>query len=169
MGAGPGALSMLWAGGRRGPGAPGEWAGRAAPVHPQAVGRGAPHSLTQGVCEGRVGSPRDGLGQRGPQRCLRGRGRAPRPWVVLLFSGFDPGDLSLMGWGAAPEWLTRALGLAGSRDKLGLGVPPWHLVTGLCTTVNHHPVTGLDCTNNPQPCRALTLTSPSRNVRTDAP
>lgn len=33
------------------------------------------------------------------------------------------------------EWLTRALGLAGSRDKLGLGVPPWHLVTGLCTTV----------------------------------
>ena len=46
--------------------------GRKAVPELQAVGRGAPHSFTCGGCEGRGGSPRDGLGQRGPQRCMRG-------------------------------------------------------------------------------------------------
>lgn len=85
-GAGPGPLSVLASGGwgqasgphvacgqaEGSPGAPGEQAGKAAPVHLQAVGHRAPHSFTWGGCEGRGGSPRDGLGQRGPQRCVRG-------------------------------------------------------------------------------------------------
>lgn len=107
-------MACGWVGGSHR--APGERAGRAAPVYPQAVGWGRaaslgrmcgreppqqghlawggelPQSLTWGVCEGRGGSPGDGLGKRGNGPsvvCVEG---APcGPWAVLPSRPLTPG------------------------------------------------------------------------------